>query len=418
MQGGLARADEWAVDSAVDLRLRHTDNLDLRAEGSEIANTTLSLSPNARFSTRSEVREIVGSVGVTANEVSNSAATGTVDYRAALDGSWRPDERSQLALSVELLRDSTQQSELAATGIVLARLQRNSVTVGPSWQWALDERSVISVGYQGNAVSYEEAAGLADYTDQSLFLSARRLVSERLSVTATATRRWFRADPLTQPATVTPTTLLLATTTTATDTSGLTFSTQYQASERLQLSGEVGVQDWKVDRRERLSACISPLLPGLLFPVADCQAAGVPLVGADSAATSSVRSTTYRASGSYGFETGKLNVNLGRSATASGSGSLLQTDQIGAGYTRRWSDTLSFSIDGSALRSRTPDGRGSESRYFRFSPALNWQIDPQLSVNIGAAALRQRSAAQAPVARANEVFVTLSYRFLPITMSR
>lgn len=415
---GNARADEWALESSVDLQLRHTDNLDLRAGDSPIANTTASISPRASFFSRSEAREIKGSLGLSANAVSNDAATSTLDYSAAVQGTWRPDELNQLGLSTHLVRDSTQQSELAATGVVLARYQRTQLTLAPSWQRALDERTTLSVGYQGTSVRYEAEAGLADYTDQNLSLGLRRLVSERLSVSATATQRWFRADPLTQPRTVSATTLLLAETTNTTRTSGLSLGIQFQASERLQLNADVGVQGWKTDQRQRLSTCVSPFLPGLLFPIAACRETGFPLTSADSDAESSSRTSTYGADGSYRFETGDVSFALGRSATASGSGALLQTDRISGGLRGRWSDTLAYSVDTSAVRSRTPDGQGSESRYFRFSPALSWRIDPQISLDVGIATTRQRSGAGAPTARANEIFVSLSYRLDPLSISR
>lgn len=415
---GVARADEWAVESSVDVRLRYTDNQDLRAGDSRFANATASISPQASFLSRSEAREIKGRFGLSANAVSNDAATSSVDYSAAVDGSWRTEELNSLGFSAELLRDSTQQSELADTGVVLARYQRTRLTVGPTWQRALDERTTLSAGYQGSAVRYEAQAGLADYTDQTLSLGLRRLVSERLSVSATATRRWFRADPLTLPRTVGPATLLLAETANTTRIGGMSLGVQYQASERLQLNADFGLQDWQTDQRQRLSFCVAPLLPGLLFPVAACREAGFPLTDVEADTSSSRRTTTYGANGSYRHETGEIRFSAGRSASASGSGALLQTDRVSAGLQGRWTETLGYRAYASAVRSRTPDGDGSESRYVHFSPALTWRVDPQLTVDFGVAASRQRASAGAPTARANEVFVSLSYRFDPVSMAR
>lgn len=413
-----ALADEWALDRSVDLNLRHTDNLDLRTGDSSIANTTISVSPRASFASSSEAREVKGSIGMTANEVSSRAAASTVDYSAAVDAMWRPDEADQLGLSFNLLRDSTQQSELEATGVRLARYQRTQLTVAPMWQRTLDERTAVSVRYQGTKVRYEEEAGLADYTDHVVSLGLRRQVSERLSLSATATRRSYRADPLVQPRTVGEATLFLNESKNSTRTAGLSLGVEFQASERLRVAADAGYQSWRTDRRQTLSACVSPFLPGLLFPIVACREGGVALASRELGNTSTSHTASYGANGSYRFETGDVSVDFGRSATASGNGELLQTDRLSAAVRGRWSETLGYSVDASAVRSRNPDGNGGESRYFRFSPALNLRIDPQLSLGLGVAVARQRNGSGAETAHANEAFVSLSYRFDPIDVSR
>jgi hypothetical protein len=64
------------------------------------------------------------------------------------------------------------------------------------------------------------------------------------------------------------------------------------------------------------------------------------------------------------------------------------------------------------------EATNADVRYTAFGTRLNWQFDYQVSIDGGVSRTGQRTVGGAAVARANEVFVAMAYRWDPLTMFR
>jgi hypothetical protein len=387
-----AWADEWVLDRTISARASYNDNLNMQVANRE-TSSTLALTPSLTLSDRTERSDSSVAFAATVNRFQERPEFNTTDYRATLSLK-SSSELDQRSLTVVSLRDSTLASELATTGVVLARRQRTQTTLQASWQRSVTERLSATAGLSMVSTRFEPTPGVVDFTDQTLSAGLRRTVSDSTSFGLTLSSRDFQT----------------ATDSVKSRTNAFSISGQWRYSERLRLTLDVGRDRTRTDQQANALAC--PL------PVIFCQLSLVPFQAVVVPVSSTTNGTSFNALAAYEFETGSATANLGRSLNASGIGSLLRSEQATLNYQRRLSDTLEFGFGASTVRSQALDGGGSEVRLSRLSPSLQWKIDPQITLTGGYTYLTQVASGQAERARGNTLFVNLVYGFKPASASK
>jgi hypothetical protein len=391
-----ARADEWVLEPSVSGRGAYNDNLQLLPSGGERA-FGVSLSAALHGIVRTESRETGLELRATANRYPGKASLDTDDYSAQFAGSLA-SERSAWGLKASAVRDSTLQTELATTGVVLTRRQRKLLGVSPSYSRALSESLLLTLEAQASRVTYEPGAGLIDYRTFGASASLKKSLSERLSLAASASRSRYRADDINRS-----------------DTTAFGGSIDYAADPRLKLSLQASRQRTEIERRG--TALVCPLTGMIDDPI--CSFFGVPLQAVTLESRTQAWTQAYSAGATWQFdERSSLAFVAGRDLNPTGSGSLVRTDRVGVALKRDFDERLSGSFDLSRLRSVFLDGPGAPAEYLRVAPALQWQVGPWWSISAGASYTEQRSGTPTLRARAREAFVSAVYAWPRFSVSR
>src|SRR5437667_1183076 len=140
-----SRAAEWSMEPSVALRTEYNDNIQLTGASHPSVWGAI-LSPDVKFSGETETLKVTGGLRVNFNRYFGEQGLDTTDHIASLRSSYK-SERDILGLNIESVRDSTLVSELAETGLVVARRQRNRLTANPTWSKYLTERTAITASY-------------------------------------------------------------------------------------------------------------------------------------------------------------------------------------------------------------------------------------------------------------------------------
>ena len=391
-----AHADEWALEPSLSGRGAYNDNLQLAPSGGEGA-FGLSLSAALHGVARTESREAGLELRATANRYPGKARLDTNDYSAQFSGSLA-SERNAWGLKASAVRDSTLATELATTGVVLTRKQRNLLGVSPSYSRALSETLLLTLEAQTSRVTYEPGAGLIDYRTSGASVSLKKSLSETLALAASASRSRYQADDINRS-----------------DTTAFGGSIDYAAGPRLKLGLQASRQRTGIERRGTVLVC--PLTGLINDPT--CGLFGVPLQTVTLESRTQAWTQAYSAGATWQFdERSSLELVAGRDLNPTGSGSLVRTDRLGVAFKRGFDERLSGSFDLSRLHSVFLDGPGVPAEYLRLAPALNWQAGPWWSVSAGASYTEQRSGTPTLRARAREAFVSAVYAWPRLSASR
>jgi hypothetical protein len=396
-----ACADEWVVDRSVSTRVTHNDNILMRSTDA-LGDTSLALTPALTLTNRSETREAGVNLAPTVNRYVQHSEYDTVDYRANVNLKWA-SELDKRSLTLARVRDSTLTTELATTGVVLARRQRTLTNAQATWQHSLTENTSANAALSLASVRYEAAPGLTDYDDNSLTAGVLHGVSERSSVGASLFTRDYQTTDGNVKSRI----------------NGASLNGEMKYSERLVLSLEAGRNRTRTDLQLAALICPSGSIRLTTLLCGDLATLTLVPVNANKVPVSSeTKGSTFSGAASYQLESGSLSATIARSLNPSGGGTLLRSDQLGLNYQRRFSETLDFGFSANMVRSSVLGNAASESRYTRLAPTLQWQIDQWISMSFGYALATQTATGQLQPARSNMVFVGLNYGFRPLSVSR
>jgi hypothetical protein len=397
-----ARADEWALEPSISARMVHNDNINMRPSDA-LAATSLALTPSLTLANRTETRDASASLSTTVNRYAGLPAYNTIDHRASLSLK-SATELDQRSLTLASVRDSTLTSELAATGIVLARRQRTQTSAQASWQHSLSETTFANAALSLTSVKYEPAPGIVDYDDRSVSAGLRRALSERLTLGTTFATRVFQTTTGTVKSNVDS----IAIDGALKYSERLSFNldaSRNQTRTQLQRTGLACPPEYGFISNGTITVPVCVIVPSLYQTVV------VPT-------TSEAGSNSFSGTASYQLQSASLSSSLSRSLNPSGTGALLRSDQVSLNYQRRFSESLDFSFVAGIVRSSVLDSAGAESRYNRLAPSVQWRLDQWTSLSCGYVWSSQDAAGQERPARSNMLFVGLNYGFRPLSVSR
>lgn len=365
-----ALAAEWAIEPSVETRGSVTDNINLMPNVHDnVFGWTVA--PNVVFARRTEATEVAGTARLGINRYPGNSDLDTDDATLSLTSQLR-DERNTYGLSAAYIRDSTLQTELATTGIVQARKQRNLVSLSPSWNYSLTERASVFAQYRDDQVKYQAGAGLEDYTNRQATAGYQHLLSERSTATVSGSYNRYETD------------------------TGGTLTTSYGLS--------VGLTHSPVE----------PLTLGL----------GIGARRSDTTITNMATSKTsddgltFNASADYKWERTHANVAASRDINPSGTGQVVQTDQLAIGIGHQFSERLSGNANAAYLLSRYIAGPGSDTEYINLNSSLGWNLDESWRAGAGYSFAYQRVKGGPDSASANTIYLSISYNWPKISISR
>jgi hypothetical protein len=399
LPGGPARADEWVVDSAVATRLTYNDNLNMQLVN-PVSATSFSLAPSAKFSSRTESRDLRFGAGLSANYYFEESSNNAVDYNFDLGSKWKR-ELNDWSLGVTSLRNSTlnneptRNSELSSTGVVTARRQRTQNSLSGAWSHIVGDSTQAFVSANGAQVRYERGPGLVDYDNNSMALGINHAWSDRTVLTASYS--YLTYDTVDSVVDV------------KTNADSLMLGGAWQYSERLSFGLSAGSQKTHSEQKLIFYRCLFSF-GGVCLSV---DPTPIPFV-----VRSESSGSTYAANTNYGFESGSLSASVSRGLTASGTGALLRTDLAALSYSHQYDETLSLGIGGTMTKSRNPNAGTGDTRFSSLSSSLTWRLDRDLSFNAAYSHSTQRAPGQAESAKVNVVVFSLSWDLRPLSTSK
>lgn len=395
LPGSRSDALEWSLAPSVDLSAQYNDNINLSA-GPHNAVSGYMFSPQATFASKAELWSLSGRAQISRYDYPSNNILSHTDH--FLDFAYqRKNELNQWALGVNLDRDSTLQSELGATGVVVARAQRSSNSVAPSWTRNFTERDFLTAGYTYNDVTYGDTQGarLTDYRVKDTNLTWGHILSEKAQVNVTVDYSDFATqNPL------------------SIDQSRYHYKTKsaqivYQRSftDSVKASFAAGLR--KTDNTTESVVCWTRFLP--LFCIPDPTTVTT---------TTRTNGSLFAASLQKDYENSNLSGSLSRSLQPTGTRGLVQTDHLTIAYnaniTPRLRGAVNFGLY--STRSESSLNNSATNRYYTLTPGLNWRMTEWWTLS-GTYSYAVSRSASGVSARQNAMYLTVNYTWPRISSS-
>lgn len=390
-----AQAAEWSAEPYVLLNTLYTDNFTLQTTP-RVSLWGVQGGPGLRLNGEAENWKVTGEGNFKIDRYTKSEFN-TTEGAASLRSDYR-SERNTYGLNFQFIRDNTLLSELSNTGIVQAYTPRTQVTANPTWTRALSESTNLVASYNFTAVNYADTEGtsLIDYHDQIVKAGIQHKLSERTTLTVNGYYDFFETNPSTYRASIV----------------GLQAGIAQDLSETLRASIVGGPRFTHSDTSAQAAVCTNVIVNGV------CQG-GVSTLGSDVTANSAGFTLIADVMKRWG-ERGSFEVKAGRELVPSGVAALVQTDVLRLVLSHDVSERITAMLETSFYRSRyvasTLDP--NKARYFRVEPHVNWRVAPNWLVDVGYIYARQKFDLDAQSAIANTVYVTLSYTWQKLAVSR
>lgn len=412
---GFAVAAEWSAEPTVSLRQEYNDNINLTLQPHNAVWGTI-LSPAITFSGNSETLEVSGGAQLNFNRYTGAKGLDSDDRIFTLSTHYKT-ERDKFGLNVSSKSDSTRATELASTGSVLPRAQRNSLSIRPSWTHSLTERVALRLDYTLSDTKYEDGAsvGLVDSKYKAASASVIYLLTATDKLTVSGTRSKS-----------------ISTGSSESTTDDLRLGLTHEFSETLQADAQVGVRRTTSTFLSAIYSCdflgLGSILPVQSASVFYCAVPNYPFPGYTayytaqllfSPQTISTRGSVLNLGLSKKFgETGSLTARLSRDINPNGRGLLIETDHLSLGYSKRFSETLSGLINTNLYRYRYPSITNSGGQYFTIAPTLSWQLSEWWTMDAGVQYANQKSNGAATSVSSNLIYGSIRYNWPKMSVSR
>jgi hypothetical protein len=376
-------AAQLAIDASVSSRVEYNDNIPLSVVPEP--GWRFNLAPTLSLSRRTESNALSARLGLSFNSYTNTKFNAT-DRFVSLLGTQQFD-RDQLDLPIDYRRESTQASQLAATGINVGRTQVGTLSLSPQWTRSLTDKwsSSATATYTQAHYDHSEQANLTDYTTYGATLGLKYSASPRTTTGLSLAYSKFDTSPFT----------------TRSESWALSGNGSYLWSERVTVSMSLGVQRVRTDQAQNFLIC--PADPVL------CQLGLVAPVPLGKVGTSTHTEFPFNLSLRWEMsETETFTATASEQVNPLGTGTVASSTQFVATYNRALSPTLQLSISTIYTISSLLDGVNL-GYYFTISPVLSWQIDEAWNANAGYSFSRTAYANTPIRADANVVFVSVAY---------
>jgi hypothetical protein len=201
-----AWAGEFTLTPRLELTQEYNDNI-LFSSKNTIGDAISRVAPELHGSYGGENYSLTGGGFLRAWEYWDENDLDTVDQFADLSATIQPTQRLEGRVSGTYLKDTTLESELEATGLVLARTNRRWRNGSGSLVYGLGERTSLEVGADYTGVSYADP-DFVDYTgyvytgnlthlaknERDVFMAAFYAADYRFSPDETPVLRLFSPD--------------------------------------------------------------------------------------------------------------------------------------------------------------------------------------------------------------------------------
>lgn len=183
-----SHAAEWKIQPEVRLRAGYNDNITLRADDGP-SSPEITFSPSTTFSVETPTSGASGRVRFDFRRFTEESELDDNNSRLDLN-TFHSTERSRFGFDLNFTKDTTLDSQLETTGLILDRVRRFRIDASPNWTYSFNSRTSLTTRYSYSDVEYKNAGGtgLSDFTLNSFQLSLSRIMTERLGTTLTLYR--------------------------------------------------------------------------------------------------------------------------------------------------------------------------------------------------------------------------------------
>ena len=384
-------AAEWKIDPTIQFRAGYNDNIRLSIDD-EVSSAEATLSPSAIFSVETPESGLSGDLRFDFRRYEDDSNLDDNNIRF-LTSSYHRLERSELGLDLDFIKDTTLDSQLENTGLVFQRVARYRVNVGPNWTYNLDERTNARFGYTYSDVQYDNSdeTGFVDFHINSGQASLQRVLNERTVASITLSHSQSNNDNDVES-----------------KNTNLQGGGSYRFSETLSASLFVGLRHTKADFSQ---SSLIPIFAG------DIIIGFIPL---NEDVSRSDWGSTYSGSLTKDFLRGRSGLSASRGISNDINGIPIEVDRLRWNNLYRFSETLSAELNLSFYQSETGnDARSSLNReYYRIEPKFNWDFQQFWRISGSYRYRKQTFDDTSDDATQNAAYLTLTYRWPRIAISR
>jgi hypothetical protein len=384
-------AAEWKIDPTIQFRAGYNDNIRMNIDD-KISSAEARLSPSAVFSVETPESGVSGDLRFDFRRYEDDSNLDDNNVRF-LTNSYHRMERSELGLDLDFIKDTTLDSQLENTGLVFDRTTRYRVNVGPNWTYNLDERTNARFGYTYSDVRYNNTGetGFVDFHINSGQASLQRILNERTVASITLSHSQTSNDNQVDS-----------------KNTGLQGGGSYRFSETLSASLFAGVRRTKADFSQ------TSQIPIFL---------GNTLIGFRPLTEDVSRSDwgyTFSGGLTKDFLRGQTDLSASRDISNDINGIPIEVTRLRWKNLYRFSETLSGNLNLELYKSETNNNaRNSLNRnYYRIEPRFNWDFEQFWRISGSYRYTKQTFDNTSDDATQNAAYLTLTYRWPRIAVSR
>ena len=388
-----AYSAEWKIDPMLRFRAGYNDNLNLDTRN-EVSTAEATFSPSAVFSVATPTSGASGNVHFDFRRFESDSNLNDNNSRFKLNA-FRNLERSRLSLDLGFIKDTTLDSQLEATGLAFGRKRRQSFTVSPNWIYTFNERTRISANYSYRDVNYlnPDNVRFIDFTANSGQASLTRVMNEKTTASLTLSGSQSDSDNNVKSVNI-----------------NLQGGASYQFNETLSGSLFVGARRTKTD--------FSRTSQIFIFSGNNPNPIGVILL--PSSVTNRSSGVTFSTSLTKSFLRGEIGLSASRDTSNDINGQPIVVTRLSSSNLYRFSDILSANLRLEYYNSQSNDNVGSSlnRNYIQIEPGFNWALKKFWSLSGSYRYRKQTFDSIKDDATQNAAYLTLTYRWPRIAVSR
>ena len=384
-------AAEWKIDPTIAFRTGYNDNILLSIDD-EVSSAEARLSPSAVFSVATPSSGISGDLRFDFRRFEDDSNLDDNNVRF-LTSSYHRMARSKLGLDLSFIKDTTLDSQLENTGLVFERTTRHAVNAGPNWTYSLDERTQARFGYTYSDVRYNDTGetGFVDYHVNRGQALLRRVLNARTESSITLSHSQTSNDNQVDS-----------------KNTNLQAGGSYRFSETLSASLFAGVRRTEVDFSQ---SSLIPIFSG------DIIIGFIPLTEDISR---SDWGYTFSGSLSKDFLRGQTGLSTSRDISNDINGIPIEVTRVRWNNLYRFSEILSGNLNLEYYKSETNNNaRNNLNRdYYQVEPRFNWDFQQFWRISGSYRYRKQTFDNTGDDATQNAAYLTLTYRWPRIAISR
>ena len=223
-----ATAEDITLVPSIDIRGEYDDNVNF-SRVDEKADYFVAVTPAFTFHYDTDVLNLKSKGSVDVLRYLHDSDLNTENYKFQADGTYRVLERLSLKGDFTYVKDTTLDSQLEETGLLMVRSERERFIGGAGLTYQMTEKSFLDLEGSRQKTNYA-FRGYVDYTNDSLVLSYNRKFNDGLDV-FTVQPNYSRYDSIVSKV----------------DNYGLSFGLAHQFSETLNFTGFLGVRYTQTD---------------------------------------------------------------------------------------------------------------------------------------------------------------------------
>ncbi len=382
---------EWKIQPTLGFAAEYNDNIRLSTDN-EVSSAVGIFSPGSVFSVETPTSGASGELRFDFRRYEADSNLDDNNSRFSLR-THHDLERSRLGLDLDFIKDTTLDSQLEATGVVLGRVKRQTIDASPNWTWSFDERTRLTARYTYSDVEYKNAgqSGFVNYTLNSGRLSLTRALSERTTATVELSRTRSDNDNDVK----------------STNTN-LQAGAEHRFSETLSATLFAGVRRTEVDYSQ---TSFIPIFSGGTI---------IGFVPLSQGVSNSDLGYVFSGSVTKTFLRGEISFSASRDISNNINGTPIEVDRFGWTNLYRFSETLSGNLNLAFYNSQTNNSVSTNLNrdYYTIEPRINWQFEQFWTLSGSYRYRKQTYDNTDDDAVQNAAYLTLTYQWPRIAISR